>query len=374
MKEFRFFSTVDRGATRGKRCGEDPADGGGDPGERQGSAAGPRPQSGAEAHGNAGLRGRRRSPALRWGGRHQKSAVFRQSSSTLLFFTVACRWCCSGAAEGREGVCRGTSKSENNRSSRQARFGVASSHPCPARLHQINFLNSVIVDLQRKNEELKIKLKKLALAEFNGNDETDGWETTDPFLQKKLEQLQKEEILLLNLEKQSPYKTNVFFQSCWRLKAGEEGDAASVLWHLWLLWPPRHRRLPDSGPEPRLCPAHGVSRQPGRREALLWHLRGVRPRHRVLQRWSDFLEAQTPTFSLFHTQFVPRSLQICPYCIFIWYLCISVLTNSPWDIIQSVSPNMLLLCNIQESDRCTYRFTPFAFKFKWVFLGALFVA
>uniref|UniRef100_A0A3B3CQB2 CLIP1 zinc knuckle domain-containing protein n=1 Tax=Oryzias melastigma TaxID=30732 RepID=A0A3B3CQB2_ORYME len=31
---------------------------------------------------------------------------------------------------------------------------------------QINFLNSVIVDLQRKNEELKIKLKKLALAEL----------------------------------------------------------------------------------------------------------------------------------------------------------------------------------------------------------------
>ncbi|XP_073334223.1 CAP-Gly domain-containing linker protein 1 isoform X2 [Pagrus major] len=40
---------------------------------------------------------------------------------------------------------------------------------------QINFLNSVIVDLQRKNEELKIKLKKLALAEFNGNDDTDGF-------------------------------------------------------------------------------------------------------------------------------------------------------------------------------------------------------
>ncbi|XP_078145016.1 restin isoform X2 [Centroberyx gerrardi] len=39
---------------------------------------------------------------------------------------------------------------------------------------QINFLNSVIVDLQRKNEELKIKLKKMALAEFNGNDGTDG--------------------------------------------------------------------------------------------------------------------------------------------------------------------------------------------------------
>ncbi|XP_041816380.1 CAP-Gly domain-containing linker protein 1 isoform X2 [Chelmon rostratus] len=40
---------------------------------------------------------------------------------------------------------------------------------------QINFLNSVIVDLQRKNEELKVKLKKLALAEFNGNDGTDGF-------------------------------------------------------------------------------------------------------------------------------------------------------------------------------------------------------
>lgn len=39
---------------------------------------------------------------------------------------------------------------------------------------QINFLNSVIVDLQRKNEELKVKLKKLALAEFNGNDEDNG--------------------------------------------------------------------------------------------------------------------------------------------------------------------------------------------------------
>lgn len=186
-----FFSTVDRGATRRKRCGEDSAVGGGDPGERQGSAAGPRPQSGAEAHGNAGLGGRRRSQALRWGGRHRRSAVFGQSSSTLLFSTAASRWCCSGAAEGREGVCRGTSKSEKNRSSRQLRFGGASSHPCPARLHQINFLNSVIVDLQRKNEELKIKLKKLALAEFNGNDETDGWESTNPFLQKKLGRLKK---------------------------------------------------------------------------------------------------------------------------------------------------------------------------------------
>jgi len=42
--------------------------------------------------------------------------------------------------------------------------------PC---MDQINFLNSVIVDLQRKNEELKVKLKKMALTEFNGNDGND---------------------------------------------------------------------------------------------------------------------------------------------------------------------------------------------------------
>ncbi|KAI1881952.1 hypothetical protein AGOR_G00245330 [Albula goreensis] len=36
---------------------------------------------------------------------------------------------------------------------------------------QIDFLNSVIVDLQRKNQELKSKLKKLAEAAFNGNDD-----------------------------------------------------------------------------------------------------------------------------------------------------------------------------------------------------------
>ncbi|XP_012725066.3 CAP-Gly domain-containing linker protein 1 isoform X1 [Fundulus heteroclitus] len=50
---------------------------------------------------------------------------------------------------------------------------------------QINFLNSVIVDLQRKNEELKIKLKKLALAEFNGNDGTDGFDEAVPKREKK---------------------------------------------------------------------------------------------------------------------------------------------------------------------------------------------
>ncbi|CAL8326873.1 unnamed protein product [Boreogadus saida] len=48
---------------------------------------------------------------------------------------------------------------------------------------QINFLNSVIVDLQRKNEELKVKLKKMALAEFNGND--DGPDGLDGGLSKR---------------------------------------------------------------------------------------------------------------------------------------------------------------------------------------------
>nr|XP_023866478.1 CAP-Gly domain-containing linker protein 1-like [Salvelinus alpinus] len=44
---------------------------------------------------------------------------------------------------------------------------------------QINFLNSVIVDLQRKNEELKVKLKKMALAEFNGTDGLEGGSKKD---------------------------------------------------------------------------------------------------------------------------------------------------------------------------------------------------
>ncbi|XP_028828644.1 CAP-Gly domain-containing linker protein 1 isoform X2 [Denticeps clupeoides] len=38
---------------------------------------------------------------------------------------------------------------------------------------QINFLNSVIVDLQRKNEELKAKLQKMVVTEFNGNEENE---------------------------------------------------------------------------------------------------------------------------------------------------------------------------------------------------------
>ena len=44
----------------------------------------------------------------------------------------------------------------------------------PPLLNQINFLNSVIVDLQRKNGELKVKLEKMVLTEFNGNDEDEG--------------------------------------------------------------------------------------------------------------------------------------------------------------------------------------------------------
>lgn len=34
---------------------------------------------------------------------------------------------------------------------------------------QVEFLNSVIVDLQRKNNELKDKLEKMAAAALNGN-------------------------------------------------------------------------------------------------------------------------------------------------------------------------------------------------------------
>lgn len=60
-----FFFPVDRGAARRKRRGEDSAVGGRDPGEGQGSAAGPRPQPGAEARGNQGLGGRHRRPVLR---------------------------------------------------------------------------------------------------------------------------------------------------------------------------------------------------------------------------------------------------------------------------------------------------------------------
>lgn len=50
----------------------------------------------------------------------------------------------------------------------------------PMFLLQIEFLNSVIVDLQRKNVDLKDKLEKMAAAALNGNNPTeldnyDGW-------------------------------------------------------------------------------------------------------------------------------------------------------------------------------------------------------
>lgn len=94
------------------------------------------------------------------------------------FVMLLRRRSCSGAAERREGVRRGPSKNVRPLINQfyKARWGpeflsVLFFFFCP---DQINFLNSVIVDLQRKNEDLKIKLKKLALAEFNGNDENDG--------------------------------------------------------------------------------------------------------------------------------------------------------------------------------------------------------
>lgn len=42
--------------------------------------------------------------------------------------------------------------------------------PCSA-LSQIDFLNSVIVDLQRRNEELNSKIRRMCEAALNGNEE-----------------------------------------------------------------------------------------------------------------------------------------------------------------------------------------------------------
>ncbi|XP_051776923.1 CAP-Gly domain-containing linker protein 1 isoform X6 [Erpetoichthys calabaricus] len=52
---------------------------------------------------------------------------------------------------------------------------------------QIDFLNSVIVDLQKKNEELKTKLEKMAEASLNGNNisELDNYERFNETLEKK---------------------------------------------------------------------------------------------------------------------------------------------------------------------------------------------
>lgn len=49
-------------------------------------------------------------------------------------------------------------------------------HPCPSDcpcpwLSQIDFLNSVIVDLQRRNEELNLKIQRMCEAALNGNEE-----------------------------------------------------------------------------------------------------------------------------------------------------------------------------------------------------------
>lgn len=55
---------------------------------------------------------------------------------------------------------------------------------------QIEFLNSVIVDLQRKNEELKDKLEKMAAAALNGNNASDlnNYDRYGPFSANSLEQ------------------------------------------------------------------------------------------------------------------------------------------------------------------------------------------
>lgn len=52
---------------------------------------------------------------------------------------------------------------------------------------QIDFLNSVIVDLQRKNEQLKVQLEKLAEASLNGNvaDDVNNFECLDETQTKK---------------------------------------------------------------------------------------------------------------------------------------------------------------------------------------------
>lgn len=38
-------------------------------------------------------------------------------------------------------------------------------------MSQIDFLNSVIVDLQRRNEELNLKIQRMCEAALNGNEE-----------------------------------------------------------------------------------------------------------------------------------------------------------------------------------------------------------
>ena len=105
---------ADRSSSRWKRHGQDPPVGRRDVGERQSSAAESCVQSRAKAHGKADLWGRRqRGPTLRWGANDWSirdllcggDACFRP---VFWFMVCFCRRCGSRAAEGREGVRRGT--------------------------------------------------------------------------------------------------------------------------------------------------------------------------------------------------------------------------------------------------------------------------
>ncbi|XP_073169440.1 CAP-Gly domain-containing linker protein 1 isoform X14 [Lepidochelys kempii] len=54
-----------------------------------------------------------------------------------------------------------------------------------AKESQIDFLNSVIVDLQRKNEELKLKVEMMSEAALNGNEEINNYDSEDENQSKK---------------------------------------------------------------------------------------------------------------------------------------------------------------------------------------------
>lgn len=56
----------------------------------------------------------------------------------------------------------------------------------------------------------------------------------------------------------------------WTRKTGDK--AAVILWHMWHIWCPRYRRLPDSVFWPTRRPGNTVPWQPKWRETLLWHL------------------------------------------------------------------------------------------------------
>ena len=56
----------------------------------------------------------------------------------------------------------------------------------------------------------------------------------------------------------------------WTRKTGDK--AAVILWHMWHIWCPRYRRLPDSVLWPTRRPGNTVPWQPKWRETLLWHL------------------------------------------------------------------------------------------------------